>query len=222
VQNAVLPVSSGIGGASGIAERSLASRHSAYVEEVQRIIDATYAVVRRTGHVDPRVSDIVREARSSNQAFYRHFRSKDELLAAILADGRRQLVGYLEHRMGHAATPIGQVQAWIEGVLAQATNVDAAERTRPFAVHGDRLADQFPAEQQASVAVLTDLLRRAVEAAVAGGELPEGTDAERGADAVYHLAMGRMHQHLIHRTAPQPRDTEHLVGFALRGLGQET
>jgi len=211
VQNAVL----------AIADRTLAERHSAYLEEVQRLIDATYAVVRRTGNVDPRVSDIVREAKSSNQAFYRHFRSKDELLAAILADGRRQLVGYLEHRMAQASTPIGRVRGWIEGVLAQATNRDAAERTRPFAVHGDRLTDQFPAEQRASVAALTDLLRAAIEAAVEAGELPSDTDAARGADVVYHLAMGRMHQHLIDRTAPHKRDTEHLVGFALRGLGQQ-
>ncbi len=210
VQNTVL----------AIADRTLADRHSAYVDEVRRLVDAAYAVVQRTGQVDPRVSDIVKEAGSSNQAFYRHFRSKDELLAAILADGRRQLVGYLEHRMAQASTPIGQVRAWIEGVLAQAAHRDAAARTRPFAVHGDRLADQFPEEQQASVAALTDLVRTAIAAAVDTGELPAGTDVDRGADAVYHLAMGRMHQHLVHRTAPRPRDTDHLVGFALRGLGQ--
>jgi AcrR family transcriptional regulator len=212
VQNAVL----------AIADRTLADRHSAYLAEVQRLIDATYAVVRRTGNLDPRVSDIVREAHSSNQAFYRHFRSKDELLAAILVDGRRQLVGYLEHRMARAATPIGRVRAWIEGVQAQAAHRDAAARTRPFALHGDRLSDQFPEEQRASVAALTDLLRAAIEAAVVAGELPADTDTARGADVVYHLAMGRMHQHLISRTTPHQRDTEHLVVFALRGLGQET
>ena len=202
MQNAVLPTGAGLPAIAAIAERSLASRHSAYVEEVQRLIDGTYAVVRRTGSVDPRVSDIVREAGSSNQAFYRHFRSKDELLAAILADGRRQLVGYLAHRMAQATSPIGRVRAWIEGVLAQATNVDAAERTRPFAVHGDRIADQFPAEQQASVDALTELLRDAIDAATTAGDLHPDTDAARGADVIYHLAMGRMHQHLIQRTAP--------------------
>jgi AcrR family transcriptional regulator len=210
VQNVVL---------TQIAGRSLARRHSAYVEEVQRLIDATYAVVRRTGNVDPRVSDIVREAGSSNQAFYRHFRSKDELLSAILADGRQRLVGYLEHRMAQTESPLGRVRAWIEGVLAQAANAEAAERTRPFAVHGDRLADQFPAEQQASVAALTTLLEAAIADAAAAGELPPDTDAARGARAVYHLTVGQMHRFLIDRTRPPRRDTEHLVGFALRGLG---
>jgi hypothetical protein len=124
--------------------------------------------------------------------------------------------------MAQAATPIGRVRAWIEGVLAQAANRDAAERTRPFAVHGDRLSDQFPAEQRASVAELSDLLRTAIDAAVEADDLPADTDAARGADVVYHLAMGRMHQHLISRTTPHARDTEHLVRFALRGLGQET
>ena len=59
----------------------------------------TYAVMRRTGDLDPRVTDIVREAGLSNQAFYRHFRSKDELLVAVLADGQRRLVETLRQHM---------------------------------------------------------------------------------------------------------------------------
>ena len=39
------------------------------------------------------------------------------------------LLGYLDHRMAKVP-PEGRVRAWIEGVLAQAANPDAASRTR--------------------------------------------------------------------------------------------
>ena len=48
--------------------------------------------MRREGSIDPQVRAIVQEAGLSNQAFYRHFSSKDASLLAVLADGQRQLV----------------------------------------------------------------------------------------------------------------------------------
>src|SRR5580704_10590609 len=76
-------------------ERTLASKYSAYADEVDRLIRAGVAVMERAETANPRVSEIVEVAGLSNQAFYRHFRSKDELLLAILDGGQRRLVGYL-------------------------------------------------------------------------------------------------------------------------------
>jgi AcrR family transcriptional regulator len=145
-----------------------------YADEVQRLIDAGYTVMRRTGTLEPRVTDIVREARLSNQAFYRHFRGKDELLVAILDDGRRQLVTYLEHRITRAPTGEARVRAWVEGVIEQARNATAAENTRPFAINSARLADRFPDEVARSRELLVRPLREAVSEI--GGD--PGRDAE--------------------------------------------
>ena len=147
-------------------ERSVADRQASYVKEIERIVDATYRVIAKTGSFDPPLRDILRESGLSTQAFYKHFRSKDELLLLLLDDGRRRLVGYLEHRMDKATTAEGRVKAWIEGVLAQAGQADAAARTRPFLANQDRLAEQFPAEQQASVDLLVTLLADAIEQVV--------------------------------------------------------
>src|SRR5688500_7848449 len=86
VQNAVPTIGEPV--VDRTVSRTLAGRYQAYADEVRRLVDAGYAVMRRTGGVDPRVGDIVREARLSNQAFYRHFRGKDELLLAVLDDGQ--------------------------------------------------------------------------------------------------------------------------------------
>ena len=139
-------------------ERSAAERHADYVEDVRRIVDATYRLIERTGGIDPSLRDVLAEAGLSTQAFYRFFRSKDELMLVLLDDGRRRLLGYLEHRMARATSPADKVRAWIEGVLAQAGNPAVAARTRPFLAHQDRLAEAFPEEQQASVDLLVGLL----------------------------------------------------------------
>lgn len=189
-------------------ERSLAGRKAVYVEEIQDIVDATYRVIQRTEGLDPTLRDILKESRLSTQAFYKHFRSKDELFLLLLDDGRRRLVGYLTHRMEKATTPAGRIRAWIEGVMAQAANTEAAARTRPFLANRDRLAEQFPTEQQASVDLLVDLL--------AGAMTTSG--ARRDAEAIYDVTFAALHRFLIRRKRPTPKDVDHLVRFCLNAV----
>lgn len=196
--------------AEALAERALDARRAAYADEVRRLIDAAYAVMRSTGDIEPRVADVVKTAGLSNQAFYRHFRSKDELLLAVLTDGRRRLLATLTARMARAEPGAPRVAAWIEGVLAQARNADAAANTRPFAVHGARIADRYPDEWLASRDALLAPLRPAV--AEAGG------DPTRDPEWCYHLAFGAMETALVRRTVPSRSDGERLVAFVLRGI----
>jgi AcrR family transcriptional regulator len=239
----------GAGPVSGLVHaavrRPLEARWAAYAEEVTRLVDATYRVVERTGSLDPTVREILREAGLSNQAFYRHFRSKDELLVALLDDGRRRMADYLRHRMAAASDPAGRVRAWIEGVLAQAGDRAAAARTRPFLSHQDRLAERFPAEQrdsaEAMLAPLRDVLAAAYGGAASGGAASGGAGEAGGANsagsaadaarepgavsaaaadalAVYRLTVACLHDHLRSRTAPDAAEIGHVVEFALRGL----
>ena len=66
-----------------------------------------------------RVADIVGAAGLSNDAFYRHFPSKDALVAAVIDDGSKRLHGYLTHQMAKETTPEGRIRRWVEGVLAR-------------------------------------------------------------------------------------------------------
>src|SRR3546814_13820624 len=76
-----------------------------------------------------RVADIVALAGLSKDAFYRHFASKDMMVAAILEDGTERLRSYLAHKMGKAEGPAAKVRAWVAGVLAQADDDEAARTT---------------------------------------------------------------------------------------------
>jgi AcrR family transcriptional regulator len=161
---------------STLADRSLAARHETYAAEIRTLLDAALTVMRSEDTIEPRVSDIVRTAGLSNQAFYRHFKGKDELLVALLDDGRQRLLATIERRMDRADNDAAKVRAWIEVVLAQARDPEAAAATRPFAINGDRLAVQFPDETRRWRA------RRGVPRGARGGGPP--------GDAGYDVAMG--------------------------------
>src|SRR5262249_35823335 len=170
-------------------------------------------LIERDGELEPRVGDIVREAGLSNQAFYRHFPSKQALLVAVLDEGIRILAGYLAHRMQAAPTPVARVREWLRGILGQARS------PRPFALARQRLAELHPEEVAESERDLTALVREALRAARAEGELPN-TDPEGDAETLYHLAMGWVLARLAGGRAAERADAERLVDFALAGLAR--
>jgi AcrR family transcriptional regulator len=203
--------------ASRSARRALASREAIHDDAVRRLVEASFALIRETGALEPRVAAIVARAGLSNQAFYRHFGSKDELLLCVLDEGFRLLADYLERRMAEARDPEAKIRAWFAGVLEQALDTDAASATRPFAVSRARLSELFPDEVEAAERDLVRPLRDAIAEAVARGLLP-GADPDRDADTLHTLAMGWVQRKLSQR-APATRDeAEHLVAFALAGL----
>lgn len=198
-------------------ERALGGRREAYAGEVRRLLEATFVLIERTGELEPRVADIVREAGLSNQTFYRHFASKQALLVAVLDEGVRILASYLDHRMSAAASPRDRVLEWLRGLLEQALSPAGARATRPFALARIRLAEAHPEEVAESERQLTALVREALRDAVAAGELP-AADPEHDAETLYHLAMGWLQARLVEGGPADRRDAERLVDFARHGL----
>ena len=157
--------------AGRIVRRTLAKREDEYADEVRRLLDAALEVMRRCGTSSrPRVADIVAEAGLSNDAFYRHFRSKDALVTAILEDGGERLRSYLAHQMAKEPTPEGQVRRWVEGVLAQADE-DIAATTLAVLWNGSALGGGPAAGRHFASAPLASLLHEPF--AALGSAAPE-------------------------------------------------
>ncbi|MFI5539301.1 TetR/AcrR family transcriptional regulator [Nocardia sp. NPDC051900] len=109
-----------------IARRMLAERGADYAV-VRKLVDAALTVISAAGTTGrPRVSDIVAAAGLSNDAFYRHFPSKDALVAALLEDGAERLTGCVAHPMAKEADPRARVRRWVAAILPQAEERTAA------------------------------------------------------------------------------------------------
>jgi AcrR family transcriptional regulator len=197
-------------------ERTVAGRRAEYSTEMRRIVETTFSLIEHTGSLDPSMREILAETGLSTQAFYRYFSSKDELMLALLDEGRRHLVETLQRRMARADDAPAQVRAWVEGVVAQAANATAAARTRPWVLSEQRLAELFPQEQRASVELLVGLLRDPV-ARLRGtgkGRDPGGYTA---ATLIYELTFAVLRAHLVAGSKPGADETAALVAFCLRG-----
>jgi AcrR family transcriptional regulator len=195
--------------AARAVQRALAKRETASADEVQRLLAAGLEVMEHTGSdAAPRVGDIVRAAGLSNQAFYRHFPSRDELIAAVAEAGAHRLVEYTAHQMAKEATAAGKVRAWIVAVLSQAGNPDVAHATRAVLWNLRLLPRPVGDPDTSSMhAWAAELL--SVPLAELGSR-----DSVRDAAAIADVVFGRLDHHLW-GPPPTRADVEHVVAFCL-------
>lgn len=195
--------------AGRIVRRTLAKREDQYASEVRRLLDAALEVIRRCGTTSrPRVADIVAEAGLSNDAFYRHFRSKDALVTAILEDGGERLQSYLSHQMAKEPTPEGKVRRWVRGVLSQADK-DIAATTLAVLWNASALGGGPAAGRHFASAPLSSLL---VEPFAALGSLAPAFDAALAS----HATLGMLSDCLWQQVQPSRGEVERVTTFCLR------
>jgi AcrR family transcriptional regulator len=194
-----------------IARRALDRRGAAYTDEVRRLLDGALAVMSRCGTTSrPRVADIVTAAGLSNDAFYRHFSSKDALVTALLEDGAQRLRSYLAHQMAKEHDASGQVRRWVEGVLAQADD-DSASTTLAVLWNGASVGGGPASGRHFASAPLAELLHGPF--ATLGSRAP-ALDATLAA----HATLGRLSDHLWQQTCPDRDEAAHIVAFCLAAV----
>lgn len=198
--------------AARIARQTMARRGADYTDEVRRLLDAALAVMTAKGTGSrARVADIVAAAGCSNDAFYRHFPSKDALVGALLEDGAERLRGYLAHQMGKEADPAAQVRRWVQGVLAQA-HPDLAAPTLSVLWNAGGVEGGLASGRHFASAPLASLL---VEPFAALGCRSAGLVASLAA----HAVLGTLSDHLWQGTRPTPRELTTITEVCLAAAG---
>lgn len=197
--------------ATRIAARALADRGAVYASEVRRLLDAALVVIRSLGtNSRPRVADIVAQAGLSNDVFYRHFKSKDALVSAILEDGSERLATYVAHQMDKETTPEGKIRRWVEGVLSQADE-DSAATTRAVLWNAGGTGVGAVSGPPSASGPLATLLR---------GPLAQLGSAAPEFDAILaaHATVGKLSDYLWQRIQPTDSDIDRITEFCLRTI----
>ena len=216
MQNAILPEpASGEPGAAvdvaaRIARVTVSRRGTDYTAEVRRLLDAALDVMARNPEAKARVADIVAAAGLSNEAFYRYFRSKDALVAALLEDGAERLRTYLSHQMGKQSTPESRIRCWVRGVLSQADPEIASATLAVLRNSGGAGAGSAAGRHFASGPLATLLT----------GPLRDlgSTDPDRDAALSAHGVLGLLSDHLWQGTSPPKGEIEAVTAFVVRGV----
>ncbi|MEU1983032.1 helix-turn-helix domain-containing protein [Nocardia sp. NPDC019395] len=211
-KNAILPESGLVG---RIARKAVAEREAEYAGEVRRLLDAALDQVRRGGpNARPRVADIVAAAGLSNDAFYRHFRSKDALMAAVLADGAERLADYVAHRMSKESRPEDRVRSWVAAILAQAEKASAADTRAVLHQTGALGADLVSGQTGSAPQRLAVLLHGPF------GELGV-RDPRYCAGLLAYAMVGKLSEYLWADIEPTPGEVERLADFCLSAATAE-
>jgi AcrR family transcriptional regulator len=182
------------------------------------ILSSAAEVVRTEGVQALSVAALLRKTQMSTRAFYRHFDSKDELVAALFLEMARTEVVRLEQRMADRSDPVRAVAAWIDGRLELAFNLRIRSDLHKMSVEAQNL--MFAAPELVAPAYremlrpLVDQLRRGRDLGRFGDIDPEGE-----ALSIQGVVWANIERHWAteHRDPSDIR--ERVQRFCLGGLG---
>ena len=199
-----------ISGSAGVAARIAAAtatrrRRPDYPTEVRALLDAAQKVIAETGRA--RVADVVAEAGLSNDAFYRHFPTKDALVAALVEEGAERIAVAVARRMARQPSPEAKVRCWLEAMLGQA---DESRALPTLAVLGasNNFNTAIPTGDHVIRVPLAELLH---EPFAALGSLKPALAAELAT----HAILSRVSGHIWAGTTPSTDEVEYLLDFCV-------
>jgi AcrR family transcriptional regulator len=176
--------------------------------DVRRAIVAAAAeTIRELGVQGFSVAAVLDRARLSTRAFYRHFESKDQLVAAVVLAITRAEVVRLRTKMATAATPVAAVAAWIEGRLDLAFDENIKSELHP-------VSELVSPAYNAILEPLVEQLQRGLEFGVFHDILPA-----TAAKSIHGVVSGQTQRQWATGNSEPADVLKRALHFCLRGLG---
>jgi AcrR family transcriptional regulator len=136
----------------------------------REIVAAALTTLREQGIRGFSIAAVLERANLSTRAFYRHFDSKDQLVAAVFLEAARAETRRLQRRMAAAATEIEAIAAWIDGRLDLAFDDNIRSDLRRLSLEAQSQTFASPSLVQPAYAEmlkpLSEVLRRGLQRGV--------------------------------------------------------
>jgi AcrR family transcriptional regulator len=187
--------------------------------DVRRVIlAAAVKTVREHGVRGLSVSTVLEHAQLGTRAFYRHFESKDQLVAEVFLDMARVETRRLRRSMAGARDAVEAVAAWIDARLDLAFDDRIKSDLRRLSMEAQSQMFASPELIQPAYAAMLEPLTEHLAAGLDQGVFC-GIDPETEALAIQGVVWANTERHWA--TANCERDVvrRHTVRFCLRGLG---
>lgn len=185
------------------------------------ILDTAYRLLDRSGGAGLEVTQILAETGLGTRAFYRHFKTRDELMLVMLRRDRDHVLERLRNVVVEASDPVDALRRWVDVMFSLLT--EPRRKRRVLSFHSE--------EMQRTRGYLTELGRfSAAEQAILAQIISEGKAkgcfpaADPGPDArsVRAVIEAAMIEHTDHPTgAPTNETAMQTLGFVLRALGHD-
>jgi AcrR family transcriptional regulator len=195
------------------------ARAARYQAEKKMIMRAAYDLIGRNEPKGTSVHDILDQTGLSTRSFYRHFRSKDELVLAMYRDDSDRVTTALATAVAAAATPTAALEAWIDTNLAVV--YDSRKRRHAVALSSTEAAGAagfsaaFIDGAASQRAVLVEVLHAGREQGVFPAADP-GPDAYAIQAIIANHIRARLHDE---RGVSRADAVRHTLDFSRRALG---
>ena len=185
--------------------------------ERAKLMDAALKVMKLNGFQGASVQDVLDEAGLSTRAFYRQFRSKDDLLLAMFRTASARDVEAVVKRSSSQGTPFERLHAWIDEMMAIAFDRRRLSRMVMFNVSA-RQAVGFDDECDYMRERFTEPLVEALHAGLEDGTFPFAhpeDDANTAFDLLWSVAGPQTRRA---RALERSDARQHLLRFLLPAL----
>jgi AcrR family transcriptional regulator len=181
----------------------------------REILAAASIALRDHGVRGLSVATVLERANLSTRAFYRHFDSKEELVAAVFLETARIEKRRLRRRMAAATTEIEAVTAWIDGRLDLAFDDSIGSDLRSLSMEAQ---SQSPGLVQPAYAEMLKPLRDALQRGVQAGVFHR-IDPVTDAQFIHGVVWAGINEHWATGDCDRDDLRERILRFCLRGLG---
>ena len=184
----------------------------------REILAAASTTLREQGVGGLSIAAVLARAALSTRAFYRHFGSKDELVAAVFLETARVEKRRLQRRMAGATTEIEAVAAWIDGRLDLAFDDSVGADLRSLSLEAQSQTLASPGLVQPAYAEILKPLSDALQRGLDSGMF-HYIDPVTDAQFIHGVVWAGIDQQWA--TGDRDRDDlrQRILNFVLRGLG---
>jgi AcrR family transcriptional regulator len=182
------------------------------------IVTATLGIIHDQGVRGLSIAMVLDRAELSTRAFYRHFESKDQLVAAVFLELAHTEKRRLRRRMAKAANPVEAVAAWIDGRLDLAFDTNIRSDLRGLSLEAQSQMFASPGLIQPAYAEMLKPLVEQLHQGLACGVF-DGIDPVTEAQSIQGVVWTSTERQWSAGDRERAEIRARVVRFCLRGLG---
>jgi AcrR family transcriptional regulator len=184
----------------------------------REILTAASTTLREQGVRGISIAAVLERAALGTRAFYRHFDSKDELVAALFLEMARVEERRLRRRMASASTSIDAVVAWIDGRLDLAFDDNIKSDLRRASLEAQSQIFASPELVMPAYAQLLTPLSEALQRGLRCGMFHR-IDPVTDAEAVHAVVWAGIERQWTNGNCDRDEVRQRALRFCLRGIG---
>ena len=182
------------------------------------ILSAASKSVREQGVRGLSIAAVLDRAQLSTRAFYRHFDSKDQLVAAVFLEMAQVEMRRLRKNMADAADPVEAVTAWVDARLDLAFDEDVKSDLRRLSTEAQSAMFASPELIAPAYAEMLEPLIEELQRGIEQG-LFHDIDPLTEAQSIQGVVWANTERQWAAGDCTRTDVRKHVLRFCLRGLG---